>query len=80
MTPELQKHYEEQFSMFLTEGWKEFIEACNELKTQYSDLLTVPDAPALHKRHGQLDILNWVINRKAAHEATFKVLQEESEE
>jgi hypothetical protein len=79
MDRELQQHYEEQFSLFLTQGWKDFVENCKELRTQYGNLLTVPDAPTLHKRHGQLDILDWVINRKGMYEQAYKQLKEEAE-
>lgn len=79
MDRNLQDHYEGQFSMFLTSAWQEFIEQCKELRTQYGDLLTVPDAPTLSKRQGQLDILDWVINRKEMYETAYKQLTDSEE-
>jgi hypothetical protein len=79
MDRQLQEHYENQFSMFIQPAWLEFIEQCKELRTQYGDLLTVPDAPTLHKRQGQLDILDWVINRKGMYETAYKQLTDEAD-
>lgn len=79
MDRKLEEHYTEQFSMFSTAAWKDFVEDCEKMKTEYSNILSVTDAKALHSRQGQIDILNWVINRKEMYEAAWKQIQEEAE-
>lgn len=76
MAPELQKYYEETFSMMATKGWKLFMEDLDKIKTTVNELSTVGDAQTLFHRQGQLDILNLVLTRKEACERAFEELTE----
>lgn len=76
MAPELQKYYEETFSMMATKGWKLFMEDLDKIKTTVNELSTVSDAQTLFHRQGQLDILNLVLTRKEACERAFEELTE----
>lgn len=78
MTPELRKYYDESFTTMSTEGWKYLIEDLKEMLTQYKDVTSVKDEHTLFYRHGQLDILNWLISRKAVFEDTYEQLVEET--
>ena len=40
---ELQKYYEDRFSMMVTVGWKDFIEDVQTLFDQYNNISTVDD-------------------------------------
>lgn len=77
MDRETQNWYEEQFSMMSTKGWKDFVDQCKEMKDQYSDVSVVPDLQTLYKRHGQLDLLNWILGWKEACEKAYQELQDE---
>tara|TARA_R110000823_G_scaffold192923_1_gene324518 strand:- start:1868 stop:2098 length:231 start_codon:yes stop_codon:yes gene_type:complete len=76
MAPELQKYYEETFSMMATEGWKLLMEDLLQLKNTVNELSTVSDAQILFHRQGQLDILNLLLNRKEACAQAYEELQE----
>jgi len=76
LTPELEKHYEDQFDLFTHPGWKDLLEDFEKIKKQVEDIATVADAQTLHNRQGQLAILNLILNRKEMYEAAYKDLQE----
>jgi hypothetical protein len=76
MDKELQKFYEEAFSMMATLGWKDFMEDIQKVKTNYNDLSTVADTQELYFRKGQLDILNWLLGLKSSYEKTYEDLQQ----
>ncbi len=78
MDKELQKFYEEAFSMMATLGWKDFMEDIQKVKTNYNDLSTVADTQELYFRKGQLDILNWLLGLKSSYEKTYEDLQQTS--
>ena len=64
MAPDLEKYYDNQFSMMATEGWKDMIEDFKELEKNLSNVRTVADDHTLHFRLGQLDILDLILKRK----------------
>ena len=74
---ELQKYYEDRFSMMVTVGWKDFIEDVQTLFDQYNNISTVDDEKSLQKRKGQLDILNWILTLKDVSNETYMELQNE---
>jgi|TARA_B110000503_G_scaffold41743_1_gene68574 hypothetical protein len=74
---ELQKYYEDRFSMMVTVGWKDFIEDVQDLFDQYNNISTVDDEKSLQKRKGQLDILNWILTLKDVSNETYTELQNE---
>lgn len=76
MAPELQKYYEETFSMMATQGWKLLIEDLTKIKNTVNELSTVQDAQSLFHRQGQIDILNLLLTRKEACERAYEELTE----
>ena len=68
---ELQQYYEEQFSMFSTKGWKDFIEDQQTLYDAVDDLATIENEQTLWFRKGQLDILNLILDRAKTYEAAW---------
>lgn len=79
MTPELQKYYEEQFSLFATTGWKDLLEDLQNLQKTINDISTVADEQSLFYRKGQLDILELLFQRKAMCEKAYEDLQNETD-
>ena len=71
MDKELQQYYEEQFSMFSSKGWKDFIEDYQNLYDVIDDLGTIENEQTLWFRKGQLDILNLVLDRAKTYEAAW---------
>lgn len=76
MAPELQKYYEETFSMMATQGWPMLMEDLTKIKNTVNELSTVLDAQSLFYRQGQLDILNLLLTRKEACERAYEELEE----
>lgn len=71
---ELQQYYEEQFSMFATKGWRDFIEDQQTLYDAVDDLNTVENEQTLWFRKGQLDILNLILDRAKTYENAWMEL------
>lgn len=74
----LQKYYEGQFDLFLTQGWKDILEDLKKLRDSLDDITLVKDAQTLYYRQGQIDILDLLLNRKAACEKAYEELQDET--
>jgi hypothetical protein len=79
MIPELQKYYEDQFSLFIQPGWTDLIEDLQRIKDSINDLSLVTDTHDLYFRKGQLDILDLLLRRKHSCEEVYKQLEEEDE-
>ena len=56
MTPELQKYYEERFSMFSQQGWLDLIEDVDKMLESLNNISTIEDVNALQFRKGELSI------------------------
>jgi hypothetical protein len=78
MTPELEKFYDNAFSMMATEGWKDFMEDVKRIADSYDKLSSVTETHTLDFRRGQMDILNWMLGLRTAYEETYDQLQQES--
>ena len=76
MAPDLQKYYEETFSMMATKGWKLLMEDLQHIKNNVNELSTVLYSQSLFNRQGQLDILNLLLTRKEACERAYEELTE----
>lgn len=76
---ELQRYYDDMLAMLASPGWAYFLEDAARMSQGYADVRQCPSLEMLHFRKGQLDILDWLANRKAAVEAAYEtLLQEES--
>lgn len=77
MTDELRNWYEEQFTLFNTQGYKDLIEQMKEMQKNYENLRNLPSDDTLRFRQGQLDILDWIVGWQESVEQNFKELQNE---
>ena len=71
---ELQNFYEEQFNMFSSKGWTDFLEDLQELYTAVDDLASVENEQTLWFRKGQLDVIQLILDRRAACERVWTEL------
>ena len=71
---ELQNFYEEQFNMFSSKGWTDFLEDLQELYTAVDDLASVENEQTLYFRKGQLDVIQLILDRRAACERVWTEL------
>ena len=77
MAPDLQKYYEEQFSMMATQGWADLVEDFQRLKASINDVTLTTDTQDLFYRKGQLDILDLILKRKETAEQVYEELDNE---
>jgi hypothetical protein len=80
MDKKLEVFYENQFEMFLKQGWKDFLEdASNLINTMTIE--TVNNEQELFFRKGQKDILNWVLQRQGLVSDSYEqLLREEADD
>ena len=78
MAPDLQKFYDDAFSMMATQGWQDLMEDISKEKNSYDKLSSVTETHSLDFRRGQIDILNWLYGLKSSYEETYRELEEES--
>lgn len=78
MTPELQKYYDERFSMMSTEGWRQLLEDIDNMIEPLNNISTIDDEKSLQFRKGELSILTWLKNLKQVSERAYEVLNEKN--
>ena len=78
MNPELQKYYEERFSMMSTQGWIELMEDVDKMIEPLNNISTIADEKTLQFRKGELSILIWLKNLKQVSERAFEDLNEKN--
>ena len=78
MTPELQKYYEERFSMMATQGWKDLIEDIDNMVNALNNISTVQDEKDLMFKKGELSILTWLKTLREVSERAFEELNEKN--
>ena len=78
MDKELQRYYEERFSMMATLGWQDLIEDTQKMFDSYNTLASVQDEKTLLYRKGQLDILLWILTLKEVSEKSYEELNEKN--
>lgn len=76
-TPELQRYYEDRFSMMATQGWKDLIEDIEAMLAATNNLDNVETAEKLHFRKGEVSIMKWILGLKEMSEKAYEDLKEE---
>lgn len=79
MDKNLELYYEDAFSMFLLQGWKDLVEDMKAIRTEVIKIENIKDDKDLWFRKGQLDILDLIVNRKQMCEKVFEELQNEKD-
>ena len=76
MTPELQKYYEDRFSMMSTQGWLDLLEDIDNMAIAVNNISTVSDEKDLQFKKGELSILTWLKTLKQVSEQAYEDLNE----
>lgn len=79
MDKNLERYYEEAFTMFVSQGWKDLVEDMKAIRTEVIKIENIKDDKDLWFRKGQLDILDLIVNRKQMCEKVFEELQNEKD-
>ena len=78
MNPELQKYYEERFSMMSTQGWIDLMEDVDKMIEPLNNISTIADEKSLQFRKSEYSILIWLKNLKQVSERAFEDLNEKN--
>ena len=78
MNPELQRYYDERFSMMSTQGWRELMEDVDKMIEPLNNISTIADEKSLQFRKGEYSILIWLKNLKQVSERAFEDLNEKN--
>lgn len=78
MTPELQKYYEDRFSMMATQGWIDLLEDIDNMASAVNNISTVSDEKDLQFKKGELSILTWLKTLKQVSEQAYEDLNEKN--
>jgi len=78
MPPELQRYYEDRFTMMASQGWLDLIEDIDGMITSLNNISTVIDEKDLQFKKGELSILNWLKTLRQVSEAAYEELNEKN--
>jgi hypothetical protein len=78
MNPELERYYEERFSMMSTQGWIDLMEDVDKMIEPLNNIATIADEKSLQFRKGEYSILIWLKNLKQVSERAFEDLNEKN--
>jgi hypothetical protein len=78
MTPELQKYYEERFSMMGTQGWKDLIEDIDSMMNSLNNISVIQDEKDLMFKKGEASILIWLKTLREVSERAYEELNEKN--
>lgn len=74
MTPELQKYYEDRFSMMVTQGWVDLIDDIDGMIAALNNLSAIEDEKSLQFKKGELSILLWLKNLRQVSSDAYEEL------
>jgi hypothetical protein len=78
MDKELQKYYEERFSMMGSQGWRDLLEDVDNMLTSLNNISVVQDEKDLMFKKGEASILIWLKNLKEVSERAYEELNEKN--
>ncbi len=79
MTPELQKYYEDRFSMMATQGWRDLIDDIEKIIESLNQISSIDGEKDLQFKKGELSILTWLRTLKEVSERAYEDLQNEKD-
>jgi hypothetical protein len=78
MDKELQKYYEERFSMMGSQGWRDLTIDIDSMIDSLNNIGSISDEKTLHFRRGEMSILIWLKNLKGVSEQAYEELNEKN--
>ena len=75
MSPELQRYYENRFSMMGSDGWKDLVEDIDTMIKSLNNISVISDEQSLQFKKGELSILTWLKTLKEASERAYEDIQ-----
>jgi len=78
MTPELQKYYENRFSMMGSDGWKDLVEDIDTMIASLNNISVIDGEKDLKFKQGELSILNWLKTLQEVSKRAYEELDEKN--
>jgi hypothetical protein len=78
MAPELQKYYEDRFSMMAMEGWADLMVDIDAMIVALNNISNIESEKQLQFKKGELSILQWLKNLRESSSRTYEDLQLET--
>jgi len=78
LSPDLQKYYENRFSMMGSDGWKDLMEDIDTMISALNNISVIPDEQSLQFKKGELSILTWLKNLKLVSERAYEELNKKN--
>jgi hypothetical protein len=78
MTPDLQKYYEDRFSMMGSDGWKDLVEDIDTMISSLNNISVILDEQSLQFKKGELSILTWLKTLREVSERAYEELNEKN--
>lgn len=78
MDNELQKYYEDRFSMMATQGWLDLMDDIDNMIGPLNNISAIPSEKELQFKKGEMSILTWLKTLKQASELAYEGLNEKN--
>jgi hypothetical protein len=78
VNPELQKYYEDRFSMMGSDGWKDLVEDIDSMIASLNNISVISDEQSLQFKKGELSILTWLKTLRQVSERAYEELNEKN--
>ena len=80
MDKETQEYYDNYFSLFLTDGWKQLIQDFGNNAVQINSVEATKDPNDMYFRKGQLNVLAHLLNMETIVKTNYEQANEPEEE
>lgn len=77
MEKELERYYEERFSMMTSQGWKDLVEDVEKMLAATNNLDNIDSADKMFFRKGEVSIMKWFLGLKEMSEKAYEELKNE---
>jgi hypothetical protein len=78
LTPELQRYYENRFSMMGSDGWKDLVEDIDTMIASLNNISVIDGEKDLKFKQGELSILNWLKTLQEVSKRAYEELDEKN--
>jgi hypothetical protein len=78
MDNELQRYYEDRFSMMATQGWRDLMDDIDTMIEPLNNISAIPGEKELQFKKGEMSILTWLKTLKQASELAYEGLNEKN--
>lgn len=79
MDQEIQKYYDNYFTLFSTDGWKQLIEELKQNALVINSVEATKDTNDLYVRKGQLNVLAYILNLESTTNTNYDELDKDND-